>query len=319
MPLPPLKDADFEDEPVGDHHHVLPPILDSSEEEQVVVHEEPHGNRPAKRRLRNIQPLALEAALLSEHRVRLRKVVQAKCKCEDAGCRKPWAGPDQQHAFDQLLDKRVQLHGLPKLEADKALYDMISRQPKRSRTDCLILQEHEVCQRAFALLLGIGTNRFQRLRSAAIEGDGCPDDGRFVPRAHRILPKDSARPLCVEFLQKLYASVAEPMPESKGPSDSAPAGLQLKQSQCDRVKRRGKRPRHLFKQTETEGFHPQAKFLPPGTITEYLELCRSEYPDVRISRRVFTRDPWQCIHYRVAVEFVSTNPFFWQKNRNVFL
>ena len=275
--LPPIV-SDSEDE----SRMVLPPVVSSEDEgsRQVV----PQAAIPKRRRLSKLQPLALEGQMRAEHKVRLRRVVEATCKCKSPFCRKQFAGQseDNVHAFEKLLEERLLIHQLDKLQSDQKVFGLISSQPHGSR-EALMLFDAEVCQRAFCLLLGIGKSRFGRLRRAFLQGDGCPDDGRFVPRANAYLPADSTRPLCVEFLQRLYRSVAEPMPESKGDhGDAHTPGF------CQRIKRRGKRPRHFFKQTE-KGYHPGAKFLPPGTITEYLEICRSDNPGVKISRKTFTR------------------------------
>ena len=66
---------------------LLKPIPDSddeqAEQEQPVVQVE---NKHAKRRrLSKLQPLALNEALFAEHRLQLRRVVSANCKCKARG------------------------------------------------------------------------------------------------------------------------------------------------------------------------------------------------------------------------------------------
>ena len=271
---------------------LLKPIPDSddeqAEQEQPVVQVE---NKHAKRRrLSKLQPLALNEALFAEHRLQLRRVVSANCKCKARDCRKPWAGNANVKPFDKLLDERVHFHQLPKSEADQMLFDMIGQQPcgSESRVSRLQLHGHDVCQRAFCLLFGIGKGRFGKLRAAFRSGNRCPADLHFVLKENLRLPCNSARPQRFEFLRHLYTRIAEPMPENKGEwtadGDS-----------CQNIKKRGKRPRHRYKHAEHPGFSSGAKFLPPGTIAEYFELCRAEYPGVKMSRKVFTRDTCLCI------------------------
>ena len=59
----------------------------------------------------------LEQDQVTEHFRRLRLVVQSKCKCSSPTCRSPWKS--DQAALQDLLQKRLQIHQLPKLEADR--------------------------------------------------------------------------------------------------------------------------------------------------------------------------------------------------------
>ena len=125
----------------------------------------------------------------------------------------------------------------------------------------------------------------QRLRKAVILGDDiAPMDLRFVPKQHSTLPQNSARSVVIEFLEALWHAHAEPLPEAM--HDTLDLKLQKK------VRRRGKRPRHLHRrETFKTGFSPNMKFLPPGTIGDYLEQCRAEYPSAKISRKLFSSVP----------------------------
>lgn len=124
----------------------------------------------------------------------------------------------------------------------------------------------KVCQKGFRVLLGIGKHRFGRLRQSAIKEEvNCPTDLRFRPRRNDALPANSVRPQITEFLNELYNTTAEPLPEAHG--FGAGAGQAKKSIQ--NVRRRGKRPRHLHKfdsETKFKGHLPDAKFLPPGSI-----------------------------------------------------
>ena len=152
---------------------------------------------------------------------------------------------------------------------------------------------NSVCQKGFRVLLGIGKHRFQRLRQSVIKNhDDCPTDQRFRPRKNDALPAGSVRPQVTEFLNELYNTTAEPLPEAHGVEVEAESS---KRKTIQNVRRRGKRPRHLHKfdnGSNFKGHLPGAKFLPPGTILDYLELCRARFPDLKIGRRVFCRDPW---------------------------
>ena len=167
---------------------------------------------------------------------------------------------------------------------------MLGKQPVHQKTG-LDIQGSRVCQRAFRLILGIGKHRFGRLRNAVIKEQACPNDGRFRARAYDTLPRGSVRPQIVEFLQELYHTTAEPLPEAY----SLPAELAEDQPQAcpQNIRRRGKRPRHLFKfdKVKSKGHSEGAKFLPPGTLLEYLELCRSQFPDLKIGRKIFCKEP----------------------------
>lgn len=150
----------------------------------------------------------------------------------------------------------------------------------------------KVCQKGFRVLLGIGKHRFGRLRQSAIKEEvNCPTDLRFRPRRNDALPANSVRPQITEFLNELYNTTAEPLPEAHG--FGAGAGQAKKSIQ--NVRRRGKRPRHLHKfdsGTKFKGHLPDAKFLPPGSIGDYLDLCRARYPHLSIGRKIFCRDSW---------------------------
>ena len=83
-------------------------------------------------------------------------------------------------------------------------------------------------------------------------------------------------------------------------AESLPEALHCKTDGDDAklvtVKRRGKRPRHYFKQEpKDQCYDAGVKFLPPGTLGQYLELCRADHPEVAIGRKIFNRD--SCPHF----------------------
>ena len=144
-----------------------------------------------------------------------------------------------------------------------------------------------MCQRSFRLLLGIGKNRYARLRHAAIRQEDCPVDARFMPKRHTHMSPDSVRPQIIQFLEKLYNEVAEPLPDSRARDD----GLQDQVELVGPVKKRGKRPRHIFKEDEADRHMAGVKFLPPGSILDYYDLCKHEFPSLQIGRKLFCRAP----------------------------
>ena len=103
-----------------------------------------------------------------------------------------------------------------------------------------------------------------------------------------LLPLSSMRPPIVEWLQKAYNTLAEPLPEASGQADvvEVVAGS----ANDKKLRRRGKRPRHLFKVSEYKGYAPNMKFLPPGTIGNYYELCKLETGH-KFGRKLFCAAP----------------------------
>lgn len=164
------------------------------------------------------------------------------------------------------------------------MFQLLKAQSRLERYGLQLLNSR-VCQRSFRLLLGMGKGRMQRLRKAVLRGDDiAPMDLRCVPKQHSTLPKNSARSVVIEFLESLWHCQAEPLPEAM--HDTRDFKLKSK------VRRRGKRPRHFHRrETFKTGYSPNMKFLPPGTIGDYLEQFRGEYPAVKVSRKLFTLVP----------------------------
>lgn len=55
------------------------------------------------------------------HSRKLHNVMSQKCKCKFSRCRAPWK--DDPAAFDELLELRLRLQELPKLDADEETFD----------------------------------------------------------------------------------------------------------------------------------------------------------------------------------------------------
>lgn len=171
------------------------------------------------------------------------------------------------------------------------VFSMLKQQ--RVQEKCgLVLNGFNVCQKSFHLLLGFGKFRMGRLRRAVISGqETCPMDKRRAPKKWSVIPGvNSARAKVHQWLMQAYHKLAEPLPEAivVQPAVSGPGEQKPK---C--VKKRGKRPHRLVKH-DRPGYHAAVKFLPPGTILSYLQLCRADLTDVSVSRTLFCRVSWQC-------------------------
>ena len=152
----------------------------------------------------------------------------------------------------------------------------------------------EICQKAFRVLLGIGTGRFRKLRAAALKKDSVPLDQRFQKRNFLASNKESCRKreCIVEFLEELYQTAAEPLPNL----DSKPSGSSEQQARSAAEKfedrrpegrkqlfrrHRGRRPKLFLERAKLKREHTPTKTsvmrnLPPGTFTDYWNLLRSK-------------------------------------------
>ena len=151
----------------------------------------------------------------------------------------------------------------------------------------------KVCQQAFRALLGIGSERWRRLKKCAQTGQKAPLDRRSLPREnlHGIRKQSENRELVVEYLQEIYESLSEPMPEARGKV--------VGEKKMAFRRNRGKRPRlaarlHRVKKSVEvkESESEPMRLLPPGTFTDYLTLLRCRYPEKKLSLKLFTADIW---------------------------
>ena len=118
-----------------------------------------------------------------------------------------------------------------------------------------------VCAGSFCRVLGIGSGRLQKLRKA-VKDNVLPVDGRFL-RWQRKSASES-RQLVFQFLEELYQTMAEPMPEASEPGPLRQIGFR---------RRRGKKPKVALKQAKLQkGDATVLRMLPPGTFTESLEI-----------------------------------------------
>ena len=157
-----------------------------------------------------------------------------------------------------------------------------------------ILLGNPVCQRSFRKLLGIGSNRYTKLKKAASEGLAmAPLDGRRAPRrgTHKHPQHASKRALVIEFLEELRNSISEPLPEA----NQDPKLALMRHPSLFR-RHRGRRPRAAA-QVSRGGDRSKMRLLPPGSFTDYLRLLQSRNPGVKISLKLFNSvsgsESWQ--------------------------
>ena len=125
---------------------------------------------------------------------------------------------------------------------------------------------HPVCNRGLMKLLGIGKSRFQKMRTAKLNGESyCPFDMRCAPRDPQLPSK--ARQLVYHFLMTLYTESAEPIPD----------GLNS-----------NKRPRQGQYRFDPKNLDRSAmKHLPHGSIMDFYRQCQSQHPDTKIGLKLF--------------------------------
>lgn len=152
-----------------------------------------------------------------------------------------------------------------------------------------------ICSHAWRRLLGIGSGRFWKLSRAARLQLPVPVDGRFVTRRFGAKVLHQNRVLVAEFLQEIYNTIAEPLPERHGgEDDSVNRGTGSKNENNDRRprprlcfrKHRGRRPK-VVAQAGRKKDKTDLRMLPPGTYSDYLNLLKTRHPDRRVSLKLF--------------------------------
>ena len=131
-------------------------------------------------------------------------------------------------------------------------------------------QGQPVCNRGFVKLLGMGTGRFQRMRTALRQGaQQCPFDARYIAKGPQ--PPSEAKDRVYSFLMQLYEHAAEPIPD----------GLNS-----------NKRPRQGCHKRDRKGLDRSGiRHLPPGSISDYYVQCKSSNPTMTISKKLFSSAP----------------------------
>ena len=168
-----------------------------------------------------------------------------------------------------------------------------------------ILLGRPVCQQAFRKLVGIGANGYARLKNAAVRGQDAPLDGRCVKKPNLCTHKISVhkRSLIVGFLDELYQTVSEPMPEAnahyakKRKSDEVEADHGVEPGDGHMVlakhrfrRHRGRRP-NLVVRTNRGADRSQMRLLPPGSYSDYLKLLHVKHPEEKICLKLFVKVP----------------------------
>ncbi|CAK9015960.1 unnamed protein product [Durusdinium trenchii] len=177
-------------------------------------------------------------------------------------------------AFRDLLEFRQRWVDIHKVDQDRIVFDKM-KALKAASTESTVAWTFN------------GNGRFQRLWGAASRGaDGPPADLRFVtkPKSQTIGNCSTAR--VVSFLQTLYDSVAETLPDVRddgielsifggGESVDPYATVDLPPALMEPVKRQKVRRYkqglkvHVEREPETSGV--EERYLPPGTMKEYYE------------------------------------------------
>ena len=161
----------------------------------------------------------------------------------------------------------------PLITEASEVFDLMGKANKRGG---LQLLDHPVCAPAFMRLLSLGKVRYERLRKGKIHGDGmnCPLDMRFVSKK-RTKPPSLKRSLVFEFLNTLYLTCAEPIPDSWASN---------------------KRPRTMGNKYDKKGMNKgNIRQLPPGSFRDYFLMFSAQYPDEKVSYKLFanvTRLHW---------------------------
>lgn len=140
-----------------------------------------------------------------------------------------------------------------------------------------------VCAGAFCKLLGLGPRRFEKLKKSVKSADPVPFDRRFIVGA-KLRRVSESRQIAHEYLEELYATIAEAMPEVSEP------GI-VRQMSFRR--RRGKRPKLASRQSKIANDKKGVmRLLPPGTFGEYLDLLKARRPTTKISLKLFSMESW---------------------------
>lgn len=191
---------------------------------------------------------------------------------------------------------------------------MLSRPVPQDRRGQLLL-DRPVCAHAFRKLLNLGSNRFTRLKAAAVAGTRAPLDKRSVPQEAafdiRNLAHLQKRELIVDYLEELWQTVSEPMPEASqkikrktvsAATDKKGAKRQKKPN-AERVatevtedvprsmqfrRHRGRRPK-MAARWHRGADNSEMRVLPPGSFSDYLAVLRAREPHLQISLKLFSK------------------------------
>ena len=194
--------------------------------------------------------------------------------------------------------------------------EMLSQPVPHGRRGQMLLG-HPVCAHTFRKLLNLGSNRFTRLKAAAVAGEKAPLDKRSVPQVAsfdvRNLAHLQKRELIVEFLEELWQTVSEPMPEasqrsmgkrkkaSETTSNKTGKRKQATPAKASEVvedtprsmrfrRHRGRRPK-MAARWHRGADNCEMRVLPPGSFSDYLAVLQAREPHITISLKLFCKAP----------------------------
>lgn len=136
--------------------------------------------------------------------------------------------------------------------------------------------------------------RFQKLDNAVKAGTAAPLDLRYKPKKFSQKTPHPNRQLIVEFLQELYTTISEPLPEAHGPTPKRDAEKCPVPPKMRFRRHRGRKPKLVSSARRAKGSDcSRLRMLPPGTYSSYLELLKLRWPDAKLTLKLFTRAPRQ--------------------------
>ncbi|CAL1165648.1 unnamed protein product [Cladocopium goreaui] len=311
------------------------------------------GLRPKRKRKKRHGP-TLRERLASE--VHCRALLTKRCK----GCRRPCLmgfASRQNGAFANLLDFRRKWVDTHKLDQDRVVFDSMKAALAARATDQAAVSWRfngsKVCLRGWKALHAIGNGRFQRLWEAAVRGDeNPPADMRFVTHEKAHVTADSSVGQVTTFLQTLYDSVAETLPDVKddGLELSFHKGLEgadpyasvdmpaVATVEPPAKKQKVRKVRQGLKiHVERKLDHAlEARYLPPGCMKDYFEQFKSVDVLNKTSFSTFWR-VWRiefdhlrfravsshaqcstCLHHRVLLKELSGYLFARQRQAQLY-
>ena len=126
-----------------------------------------------------------------------------------------------------------------------------------------------VCNKGLMKIVGLGKSRFAKMRRSISHGELCPFDMRFTPRVPKLPSK--ARESVQDFLTRLYNEAAEALPDGWNSN---------------------KRPRQGVDRLDPKSMNrTKIKHLPHASIGDYYKQCVAQFPDMTISRKLFSSAP----------------------------
>lgn len=222
----------------------------------------------------------------SRVRERVSRLIQSRCYCARR-CKK-YRRPSCFAKFCRLTDRvvalRQELSSLHKLDADQKVFELIRG---RGAGDKRSLFGVQLCGHAFRRLVGLGQARYQKLVKCVKTGGAVPRDGRFVARKNTFKKASPNRILIVEFLEEIYNTMAETLPESHGHVPKPSGDVPLRPARFR--KHRGRRPK-IMSEKRMKTDPNLLRFLPPGTFTDYLNILRARHPkNQKLGMKLFSK------------------------------